>query len=104
MRNNYARLAWEFTADTNLLKFQRLQNKVLRTIGNFPRHTPVCKLHKAFTIQYNYDYITKLCRKQAKIIHNYGNANVHNIGQSEPRHRNLRGLNLVAVKYHRSSV
>jgi hypothetical protein len=26
--------AWEFTADTYLLNLQRLQNKVLRTIGN----------------------------------------------------------------------
>jgi hypothetical protein len=29
--------AWEFAADNYLLKLQRLQNKVLRTIGNFPR-------------------------------------------------------------------
>jgi hypothetical protein len=32
----YACPAWEFAADTCLLKLQRLQNKVLRTIGNFP--------------------------------------------------------------------
>jgi hypothetical protein len=34
----YACPAWEFAADTHLLKLQRLQNKVLRTIGNFSRH------------------------------------------------------------------
>jgi hypothetical protein len=28
--------SWEFSADTHLLKLQRLLNKVLRTIGNFP--------------------------------------------------------------------
>jgi hypothetical protein len=28
--------AWEFAAETYLLKLQRLQNKVFRTIGNFP--------------------------------------------------------------------
>jgi hypothetical protein len=72
----YACPAWEFAADTHLLKLQRLQNKVLRTIGNFPRHTPVCELHK-----------TKLCRKQAKIIQNHVIAN-RDI-------ENLRGLNLV---------
>jgi hypothetical protein len=56
-----------------------LQNKVLHTIGNFLRHTHI------------YDYITKLCRKQAKIIQNHGNANVHNIGQGKPWHRKLGG-------------
>jgi hypothetical protein len=35
----YAFLAWEFGAESHLLKLQRLQNKVLRTIGNFPRRT-----------------------------------------------------------------
>jgi hypothetical protein len=64
----YACPAWKFAADTHLLKLQRLQNKVLRTIGNFPRYSPVCELHKAFNIRYIYDYITKLCRKQAKIM------------------------------------
>jgi hypothetical protein len=48
----YAYLAWEFVADTHLLKLQRLQNKVLRIIGNFPRCTPVWELYKAFNIPY----------------------------------------------------
>jgi hypothetical protein len=61
----YASPAWEFAANTHLLKLQCLQNKVLRTIGNFPRRTPVRELHKAFNIPYIYDYITKLCRQQA---------------------------------------
>jgi hypothetical protein len=38
---------------------QRLQNKFLRTIGNFPRRTPVRDLHMAFKRLYIYDYITK---------------------------------------------
>jgi hypothetical protein len=75
---------WQFAADTHLLKLLRQQNKVLCTIGNFPRHTPVHELRKAFNIQYIYDYITKLCRQQAKIIQNHGNTNVRNIGQGEP--------------------
>jgi hypothetical protein len=37
----YAFSAWEFAADTHLIKLQRLQNKEIRTIGNFPRRTPV---------------------------------------------------------------
>jgi hypothetical protein len=101
----YACPAWEFAADTYLLKLQRLQHKVLITTGNFPRHTPVCELHKAFTIPYIYDYITKLCRKQAKIIQNHVEANVCNIGQGKPRHRKFKRLKLGGSKaYHRSSV
>jgi hypothetical protein len=100
----YACPAWEFAADTHLLKLQRLQNQVLRTIGNFPRHMPVCELNKAFNIPYIYDYITKLCRKQAKIIQIHGNANVCNIGQGEPRHRKFKRIKLGGSQaYHRSS-
>jgi hypothetical protein len=36
----YASLAWEFAADTHLLKLQHLENKVLRTVENFPRRSP----------------------------------------------------------------
>jgi hypothetical protein len=46
-------------ADTHLLKLQRMQNKVLRTIGNFPRCTPVRDLHTAFNFPYEYNYITE---------------------------------------------
>jgi hypothetical protein len=48
----YAGAAWEFAADTHLLKLQRLQSKVLRTTGNFPNRTPVPQLHKALNIPY----------------------------------------------------
>jgi hypothetical protein len=51
----YACPAWVFAADTHLMKLQRLQNKVLRTIGNFPRRTPVLDLHLAFQIPFVYD-------------------------------------------------
>jgi hypothetical protein len=35
----YACPTWEFAAESRLLKLQCLQNRVLRTIGNFPRRT-----------------------------------------------------------------
>jgi hypothetical protein len=92
----YASPAWEFAADSHLVKLQRLQNKVLRTIGNFSRRTAVRDLHMAFKIPYVYDYITKLCRQQAEVIQNHDNENVRNIGQGEARQR---GLNLAAVKH-----
>jgi hypothetical protein len=83
----YACPAWEFVADTYLLKLQRLRNRVLRTTGHFPRRTPVRELHVALEIPYVYDFITKLCRQQAEVVQNHVNPNVRNIGQGEAQHR-----------------
>jgi hypothetical protein len=60
-----------YAAECHLLKLQRLQNKVLRTIGIFPRCKSVRDMHKAFQIPYVYDYITKSCRQQAEVIQNH---------------------------------
>jgi hypothetical protein len=49
--------AWEFAADTHLTKLQRPQNKVLRTIDNFPTRRPVREMHMAFHLPYVYDKI-----------------------------------------------
>jgi hypothetical protein len=70
------------------------QNKVLHTIGNFPRRTPVRDLHIAFKIPYIYNYITKLYRQQAEVVQNHDNENVHNIGQGEAQHRKYKRLKL----------
>jgi hypothetical protein len=100
----YACPAWDFAADTHLLKLQRLHNKVLRSIGNFPRRTPVRELHEAFNIPYVYDYMTNLSRQQAEVIQNHENENVRNIGQGEARHRKFNWLKLGGVQaYDRSS-
>jgi hypothetical protein len=100
----YACPAWEFATDTHLLKLQRLRNKVVRTIGNFPRRTPVRDLHVAFKIPYVYDFITKLCRQQAEFIQNHHNPNVRNIGQGEAQHRKYKRLKLGGGQaYDRSS-
>jgi hypothetical protein len=53
----YACPACEFATDNHQLKLQRLQNKVLRTIGNFSRRTPVRDLHMAFKLSYIYEII-----------------------------------------------
>jgi hypothetical protein len=90
----YACPVWEFAAETYLLKLQRLQNKVLRTIGYLPRCTLVCDMHVAFQIPYDYGYTTKLCRRQAEIIHSHENENVRNIGQGETPNRNHKRLKL----------
>jgi hypothetical protein len=83
----YACPTLELAADTCLLKLQRLQNKVLRTIGNFPRWTSVRNWHTAFTLPYIYDYITKLCKQQAEVIQNHENEQVRSIGQGEARQK-----------------
>jgi hypothetical protein len=64
----YACPAWEFAAECHLLKLQRLQNKVLRTIGNFPKHKSIRDMHKAFNIPYVYDYIDRLCGLVVRVL------------------------------------
>jgi hypothetical protein len=60
-----------------LMKLQRLQDRVFRAISNLDRRTPVHDFHLEFKISYVYDYITKLCRRQAEVILNHENPNVH---------------------------
>jgi hypothetical protein len=45
-------------------------------------------------ITYVYDYITKLCRKQAEVIENHLNPNVRATGQGDAMHRKHIGLKL----------
>jgi hypothetical protein len=100
----YACPAWEFATDIHLQKLQRPQNKVLRTIGNFPSCTLTRDLRMTFNLPYIYDYITKLCRQQAEVIQNHENENICNIEQDEPRHRKYKGLKLGGSQaYDRSS-
>jgi hypothetical protein len=79
--------AWEFASENHLLKVQRLQNKVLRTVGSFPRRTSARDMQVSFQIPYVYDYITKSSRQQAEVIQNHENEYVLYIGQGEARHR-----------------
>jgi hypothetical protein len=95
----YACPAWEFVADTHLIKFQRL-----RTIGNFSRRTQVREMHMAFHLPYVYDCMAKLCRQQAEVILNHDNENVRYPGQGEARHRKYKRLKLGGGQaYNRSS-
>jgi hypothetical protein len=90
----YASPALKSAAHSHLLKLQRLQNRVLRTTGSFPRRTPVRDLHLVFKIPYVWDYITKLCKQQAEVIQNDDNEYVRNIGQGEARHGKYKRLKL----------
>jgi hypothetical protein len=51
-------------------------------------------MHVAFQVPYVYDYITKLYRRQAEIIHNHVNENIRNIGQGETPHKTYKRLKL----------
>jgi hypothetical protein len=86
----YACLAWELAADTYLLKLQRLQNKVLHTIGNFPGCTLIHDLDMAYNLPYIYNHVTKLCRQQAEVIQNHENEHIRSLGQGEARHRKYK--------------
>jgi hypothetical protein len=90
----YACPAWQTAADTHLMKLQQLQNKVLRVTGGLPRRTPIRYMHTEFQIPYVYDFITKICRKQAEVIQNHDNQNVRRIGSGEAKQRKLLRLRL----------
>jgi hypothetical protein len=61
-------------------------------------------LHLAFNIFYVYDYITKLCRRQAEVIQNHPNPNVRAIGQGEAIRKKYKRLKLGGGQaYYRSS-
>jgi hypothetical protein len=71
-----------------------LQNRVLHVTGNLDRHISVRDLHLAVKIPYVYDYITKLCGRQAEVILNPEIPNVRAIGGEEARHRKRKRLKL----------
>jgi hypothetical protein len=60
-------------------------------------------MHTAFNLPYIYDYITKLCRRQAEVIQNHVNEHVRGIGQGEARHRKYKGLKLGSGQAYDSS-
>jgi hypothetical protein len=72
-----------------LSKLQRLQNKVYRTTGKFPRCTPVRDLHMTYNLLYVCDYVTKLCTQQAEVILNHENKHVRRIAQGDARQKKI---------------
>jgi hypothetical protein len=74
---------WEAAADNHIMKLQRLQNNVLRLIGGLSRRKSTHYMHVALQIPYIYDFITKICRKQAEVTQNHDNKNVRSIGNGE---------------------
>jgi hypothetical protein len=96
----YACPTWELAASTCLLKLQLLEDKVLFTIGNFPRCNLVCDLHMAFDLLHVYDYVTKLCSagKKQKLYKIMRRIMFAAQDKANPDIENIRGLNFVVVK------
>jgi hypothetical protein len=94
----YAYPSWENAAGSHLLKSQCLQNRVLRTTGNLPRSTPTRALHRTFQIPYVYDYVTKICRKQAEVIQTHDNVMFETQAKTKPSIGNKKGSYL-AVRH-----
>jgi hypothetical protein len=99
----YACTAWEFSADTHLLKLQPLQNKVLRTTGKFPRRTPVRELHMAFQVPYIHVHIYVItwrnCAGNKQRPYKITKMQMFTTSEEEtPDIENIRGLNLASVK------
>jgi hypothetical protein len=85
--------AWELAADTNLLQLQRIQNRFLRTNGNFPKCPPVRDLH-GFQPSLCIRFYNKICRQQAEVIQNHENEHVRSIGLCEARYKKYKRLKL----------
>jgi hypothetical protein len=100
-RREYKSLSWisrrlkpgiTVLAKTSSSVIDRPTNKVVRTIGNPPRCTPVRDLYTALNLPYVYDYIIEFCRQQAEVIQNHENDHVRSIEQGEARHRKYKKL------------
>jgi hypothetical protein len=81
--------ARELAVNTHFLKLQRMQNKVLRNTGNFPRCTSVRDVC---------NYITKVCRQQLEAIQITKISMFAVEVKAKPDTKNVRGLNLVVFK------
>jgi hypothetical protein len=56
-------------------------------------------MNVAFQIPYVYDYIAKLCRRQAEMVHYHENENYVILDKAKPHTENIKGLNLAVVIY-----
>jgi hypothetical protein len=93
----YACSAWDFAAEYHLLKLQRLQNKVIRNAGNFPRRTPIRDLHMAFKLPYIYDYTLNYEGNKQKSYNIVKMQIFATLDKASPDTENIRGLKLAAV-------
>jgi len=56
----YAAHVWSNTSTSNYRRLQILQSKCLRVIENYPRRTPIPRLHSALNVAHFHDFIYHL--------------------------------------------
>lgn len=59
----YACVAWNTISDTQCLRLQRTQNKMLRLLTNSPRYTAIEELHRRTKMQMVRDYVDESAQK-----------------------------------------
>jgi hypothetical protein len=91
----YACPAWEFAADTHIIKLSACNQGSPHYLQIFKEHTDSWYAY-ILSNSIVYDYITNLCRQQAQVIQRHENVNVRNNGQGAARHRDL---NLAVVRH-----
>jgi hypothetical protein len=78
---------------------QRLQNKILLTIGNLLRRTSTRDLQTAFQIPYYKILLQNYAGSKQTVILNHENVNIRTIGQGEARHRKYERLKIGGQAY-----
>ena len=58
----YAPAIWGGTCDSNILKLQRIQNRVLKIITNAPMYTEIDRIHKDLNVEYLDEHIKTLSK------------------------------------------
>jgi hypothetical protein len=95
----YVSPAWEFAAVTHLMKLQRLQIKVLSTTGNYTKSTPFRDILKTFKHLYVYDYVKNYAGNKQQLYKIMIMKMFAAMTKAKTDTKNIRGLNLVAVKH-----
>jgi hypothetical protein len=81
------------------MKLQRLQNKVLRTTGKYPRNTTIRDMHISFQITYVHDYITNNAGNKPKSFNITRIYMFTILDKAKQDTENIRDLNLAVVRH-----
>jgi hypothetical protein len=95
----YACPAWEFAADTHLLKLHRLENKVLRTTGKFFRDTPIREYIPSNSIRIRFYKEIMQATSQSHSTSREYTYMFAILGKEKPDIENIRDLNLAVVRH-----
>ena len=69
----YAAQIWAYTADTNILMIQRVQNKILRTISGAPWYMTNHQIHNDLQIPFVKEVVTRMAAAYEQRLHRHPN-------------------------------